>query len=378
MEDTITMLLTANKDLAARILQNGKAEVVTRLMDAKFDSFIKCPVSLYNPTKSESIENAVLSFQQACSAHTKGMSNLQNTIISAKHELQAAKKHLFSLSETSKSTLSNLNSITRQIGKLSSLSYLNSCIGILNLGVNLTGFAVIGSQINALSGRVEQIADELAKSRGIQRNEVIRKYKKLAYQFGTAIDKMRMKDSNCLEYCSELLNDLGSYISTMIVNLYEENLDIDILMEVVYTLLPAYTAVLKYYILQYHLKTQQYPSNLMGYLSLFDEFLNEGLIQRISDYLMLVKNLPVGEMYKTIQTQQLIVLNCRAQVEDQIDMTEVIENEKEYRDLCTAENKAIEKRIDNIISSMRDKTDNEQSYSEEVHAGYRRYAATAI
>lgn len=116
----------------------------------------------------------------------------------------------------------------------------------------------------------------------------------------------------------------------------------------------------------------------MGYLSLFDDFLNEKLIQRISDYLMLVKNLPVGEMYKTIQAQQLMALNCRAQVEDQIEITAVIENEKEYRDLCTAENKAIEKRIDNIISSSRDNTNNEQFYPEEVHAGYRRYAATTI
>ena len=53
MSDMVQLGINVSKELADRIIKSGKAEVVTRLKNARFDAFTKCPIVLDKGLGSE-------------------------------------------------------------------------------------------------------------------------------------------------------------------------------------------------------------------------------------------------------------------------------------------------------------------------------------
>ena len=376
MDSTVNLLLSVNPELAEKIMSSGKAEIVSRLADAKFDAFTKCPVSVYSPANEGGIQNLITSTRQALANNAKVMSGFQQTLNTAKNELAGATNQVTCLSMATRKALSNFPALNKRLGTVSSLSFANIGIGLLNLSVEITGLVYIGKRLNDMRGRIDQVARSVSSVKSILTNEKITEYERLSMQYASLMGRIRKKDTSVTwKDLEALLIGIKPFMSEMIRNLDQNNIDMDILLEIIYNLLPAYTGLLRLYIRAYYFEEKELPENIDVLLSLYSDLLNDSLRKKICEHLFLNKHVSVEELYRIRQTQDLVALNSRMQIEDQIEILTMVETEDNYRSLCRAIDGSVASRIDSAISDAADVTGyREGDCSQMIQAAYGSYS----
>lgn len=376
MDSTVKFLLSVNPELAEKIMRSGKAEIVSRFADAKFDAFTKCPVSVYNPASEGSVQDLITSARQALANNAKAMGGFQQTLNTAKNELANATNQVTHLSLATRKALSNFPALNKRLGSISSLSFANMGIGLLNLGVEITGLVYIGKRLNDMRGKIDQVARSVSSVKSILTNEKITEYEKLSMQYASLMRKIRKKDASITwKDLEALLIGFKPFMSEMIRNLYQNNIDMDILLEIIYNLLPAYTGLLCLYIRAYYFEEKELPENTDVFMSLFSDLLNDSLRKKICEHLFLNKQVSVEELYKISQTQDLLALNSRMQIEDQIEILIMAETEDNYQSLSRAIDDSVAARIDSVMSGIADEIGlSENECLQRIQAAYGSYS----
>ena len=170
-------------------------------------------------------------------------------------------------------------------------------------------------------------------------------------------EKIKDGEDIGLDSIDGLLIEMRSYISAMISNLLEEASNKEILLNIIFTLTPAYTMLLAEFVKRYYFSKGKLPPNYDSYIGLFDE-LGTGQIEKIlEDYYFLDKKMDRLDTLDAVNAQILLALNGRLVVEDQRDLVKAIGSQEKYQLFHDEIDKVAAERLKSLIPAIADKSE---------------------
>lgn len=374
MDRFVDLIMKVEPELADRIMKAGKAEVVTRLADAKFEAFTKCPISVGGSGDSEALQSVLNAVRQAKLGEAQTVKSINRTLKAATKAMSTTTRQLSTLSADMKSTLAKVGSIGSTLSSVKSLSYLNAGIGLVNLGVEVAGIVYIGSRLNSVQKSVEKLSAQIGQIKSILTNEKLSEFQKLCLRFGSVSVRLKDRDQIERKEIEDLLIEMRAFISEMVRNMYYDAIDTEILLVIIFNLLSAYTALLNIYVRDYFFEKGRLPENVDAYSSLFKELLDDSFTKMVSDFLVLKKGMGIEGMIDAIHTQKMLIMNCMLQFEDQVDIVELTETKDKYLSLIREANNYVKEEIETIIPEVQDEN-NTQIRRDEIKEALGAYVA---
>ena len=325
MEDLVVLEMLVKKSVADEVNQKGLAEIALRRADAKFKAMVKCRI-LGDAVSSDDISQRVASSAMQLSIPgTNSMESIRGMIRAFEKGLG---NQVTMLTATTKNMALQVDGIYSMTSSVRSLSYLNTGISMANLAVDVAGFIVVNAKLNTLNSEVQLVADNINKLANVQKNEKISDCQKLIMRFNSMSAKIQSGDPVSLDDLENLIIDMRAYISEMILNLHDESLGIELVLKIIFSLLPAYTLLFGEFTKRYYYEKQSLPANYKMFLNLYDELESVNFRGKLHDYYFLEKKRHSQEVLDILNTQTLLGLNGRVQIEDITSMLQILETQE--------------------------------------------------
>lgn len=290
--------------------RNGMIEVAVRQSDAKFESFIKCRI----------LDKQVDNVEEKSKLTSQAEGYLSKNALSMKQ----VRNEMNSIRKGTKVVTSKTKDMSIQIAKLSdvgsvlnTLSFLNIGLSMVNMGVDIAGFRIISKKLNGLSKELSSISTQLRSIHNIQKNEKISFCQKLIMKSNAMMSKISVGDSASRDELEKLLIEFRTFIGEMCLDLQDEALGEELVLNIIYTLVPAYTSLLLEFLEQYYLETGQLPFNYESFVNLYDELDNSDVNKKLEDYLFLEKKMHISDVFDLLNVKGLMGMNGKTLVEDQ-------------------------------------------------------------
>lgn len=113
----------------------------------------------------------------------------------------------------------------------------------------------------------------------------------------------------------------------MILDLTSDAISTDLALEIICTLLPAYSALLMVWVERYFKNKNKWPDNLPGFMSLYEKLLESSVMSRLEDFYFLNKKNSYSFVIEVMTGYMMLVLNGRTQVEDKLEKLEILNTE---------------------------------------------------
>ena len=355
MTPMVDLLIRTSPALAKRLLDDGAADIITRMADGKFDAITKCIISVLTPNDVQ-LSNNILNAISVAKYATNPALSLGIDLLKISGVITSTIK-INGISNDVKTILSRVGEICVSLNVVKNISYLNMGIGLVNLGTEITGIIYIGKRLNDVQKSIEQLSTQIDQLKSVLTNERISYYHRLCLRFGSI--SVRLKDNDLVDRkeIEEMLIDMSAFISEMIRNIYYDAIDAEIILEMIFTLLSAYVSLLDVFVRDYFFEKGRFQDNLETYSSqLFNELLDDKFINIIGDYLVVKKGLQIREALSALQTQQLLVMNCMLQHQDNIDLIKLLGTKEDYQTLMNALNQYSEGEMAKLIPIIEKKT----------------------
>ena len=318
MGEMVALEMLMDKAVADEITRNGLAELALRRADAKFKAMVKCQI-LGNPVCNEVAPQKLLS--AAMNYQTENTLTLEN----ARGIARLLQKGTTALPATTKNMALQVDRVFQATNAVMNISYLNTGLALANTAVDVAGFIVVIDKLNTLNGEVQEVANAIAKMANMQKNEKISLCQVLIMRCNSMAAKIRDNDDINLDELDALLISMRAFISEMIMDLHDEALGEELVLKMVYTLMPAYTSLLNEFVKRYYFAKGATPANYEMFLSLYDELENGDFMKRLEDYFFLEKKMHGADIRDALNAQILIGLNGKIQIEDQVSVLKALQ-----------------------------------------------------
>ena len=321
MDNMVVLEMLMDKKIADEVMEKGLAEIALRRADAKFKTMIKCKV-LGTSIEGENIPEKLVSEAMQLSI------NKNMDLAAVKNTLYSLEKGTGVLTTTAKDIANQVDGIYQQVNSVMNISYLNTGIVLANTAVDVIGFIVVTEKLNTLNAEVQIVKNEINKITNLQKNEKIGICQNLIMRCNAMITKIKDDEEIDLDKLQDLLIDMRSFISEMVMNLQDQSLGETLVLKIVYTLIPAYTALFYEFLKRYYFQKNSIPVNYEMFFSLYTELKNENFIQKLQDYYYLHEKLHVADVLDILNAQVLIGLNGMIQIEDQLAILKAFETKE--------------------------------------------------
>ncbi|MBQ3802718.1 MAG: hypothetical protein II845_03380 [Oscillospiraceae bacterium] len=265
--------------------------------------------------------------------------------------LRSAGRNLKSLNTTCKNMSVQVDQIFKAVNSVQNLAYLNAGLSLANIAVNVAGFALISAKLNSLSAEVRSLSGRVNQIANILKNERISEFQKLTMRYNQMSGKLEANEQIDLNELENLIIEMRAFISEMVRNLNEEALQEDIILEIVFTMIPAYTSLLCEFVKMYYFVKQSEAPNYTMFLSLYDELEDSDVKQRMFDYYMLEKKLKNLDVIDVMNAQSLLGINGRVQVEDELDLVRIMETEEKYSEFSRHVDEYVKEQMQAVASA---------------------------
>ena len=205
---------------------------------------------------------------------------------------------------------------------LKNISYMNTILSLANIAVDIIGFKIISDKLNDVNIRLNNIDSKVDKLLNIQKNELIEEYQNYIMEANDYFDKIQHQDPYDNDALGKTVGNMKSFVSKLNNNLAENNFSGDLIIEMIYAIVPAYTALLDEYLMTYYDSHNRLPSNYSIYISLYDELLRSGCDKRLFDHICLENKQRISDTWDIINAQKLFLINGKTQIEDSVKMIE--------------------------------------------------------
>lgn len=343
MENPVVLEMLMDSKLAEEVMEKGLAEIALRRADAKFKAMIKCKV-LGAPTGSEIVPEKIRPELAKISMSDKSLS--LNAVRKTMHNIEQGTGML---TQTTRNIAAQVDGIYHQVNSVMNISYLNTGISLANTAVDVAGFVVVTQKLNVLNNEVQLVANKISQIANVQKNEKIASCQKLIMRCNSMIDKLNNDDEVDLDKMENLLIDLRAFISEMIMNLHDMALGENLILKMIYTLMPAYTLVFNEFMRRYYFQKKSVPINYEMFMSLYEELENVGFIQKLQDYYYLQEKMRAVDVVDILNAQRLIGLNGKVQIEDQLSVFRALESKEKVMLFERSLNNYAENRIKQVI-----------------------------
>ena len=317
MDQFTTIQMLVDRQAIPQLMKHQALEIVTRDAKAKYAPFIKA----YFPEGGE--RTSALIQQLFGDSASYNLEDVRGTMRMVRHDLN-------SISKSCKNMSFQVDHIFNTVKSVQALSYLNVGLSLVNVGVSVAGFAMISRKLNVLSSEVQRMSQRLNQITAILKNNIISRFQTLTMLYNQMSAKLSKNETIDLDVLEKLIIDMRSFLSEMVRNLNEKTLQEEILLEIVYTLVPAYTALLSEFVKLYYFEHAENAPNYTMFLSLYDELEGSDFRKHLFDYYMLDRKLPNLDVIDILNTQSLLGINGRVQVEDELNLVRIFETEKKY------------------------------------------------
>ncbi len=342
MENMVVLEMLMDKNVADEIAQNGLAELALRRADAKFKAMVKCEI-LGNPVSNDVVPQKLIS---AVMNYQSENSFTLDNVRSAMYTIQNGTKALTSVT---KNMAYQVDRIYQATNAVMNISYLNTGLSLANTAVDVSGFIVIADKLNSLNVEVQDMANTIFKIANMQKNEKISSCQILIMRCNSMMAKINDNDDIDLDELDALLISMKAFISEMIMDLHDEALGEELVLKMVYTLMPAYTSLFNEFVKRFYFEKGVTPPNYKMFLSLYDELENENFIERLEDYFFIENKMHGADVFDALNAQILIGLNGRVQIEDQVSLLNVLQTKDKILQFESGLDKYVEERKKEII-----------------------------
>lgn len=315
MDENVVLEVLVDRALANEVSEKGIAEIVLRQANARFTSMVKCKV-MNNSGKNNSDD--IDSIIESLAARVSTSPQLRET----RGLLQGLQKNGTVMSNTVKNMSLQVDRIYRQASVMQAVSFLNVGLNLANLATNIAGFVIVGKKLDLLSATVQDIAEGVSAISSKQNQEILRECNEIAMHYNTLTDSIRNGEELTNNQFEEWLRKTNTMISMLLGNLSSGALDIEMVSNIIYPILPAYTNVLREFITTYFYRYNSRPSNYESYLSIYDILARTDYIDKLQDYYMLEQKNSFIEVTDIINAHILLIVNGRTMIEDQMGLLE--------------------------------------------------------
>jgi hypothetical protein len=142
--------------------------------------------------------------------------------------------------------------------------------------------------------------------------------------------KLEANDQINLDELEKLLISMKAFLSAMVRNMNERALQEEVLLEIVYTMIPAYTSLLCEFVKSYYFVKQSNSPNYPMFLAIYDELESSQFRESMFDYYMLDKKMKNLDVIDILNAQALLGINGRVQVEDELELVQMLGTEEKY------------------------------------------------
>lgn len=339
--------LLVDPAIAEMIKKNGIAEIVIRRKDKKFFQFINAKIA-DNQVSEEAKKRLLDAAMNIKASDGKIADSIRNAI----DKINLANKKLPSIDSGLKSVSKKIESVFKLSSVVRAIPYINVALTAANIGVDIAGFVIIAKKMKGLSEQINQIAVELSYIKDISVENMRSDCEKLCLDYNTIVTKIHDGDKLERDDLEEYLKQAKPYISKLIRLLLKGSVDAETLLNMVFTLLPAYTSVLCLFLRLYYFEKHSTPFNYDSFLEVYQEINDSQFRDAVQDYYLLNKGYSYRDVIDILNVQVVSVFNERLEIEDQLDLIKVFGTDEAYcefeRALDAAVEKEIEKRADEI------------------------------
>jgi len=350
-------------DLAEReayeLIEKGIGELVFRDEKKRFDRFIKFEV--LNSDKIDSKQKDEL-INQILNMGRKQEYDLKDV----RKKMQIADKKLAIGLDSIKDMSVDVDAIAKSMKNVEALAALNVGLELANIAVSVAGFVIIAGKLNKLSAEVHEISSKLDKVADVLKNEKLETCQKLIMKFNAVTDKVKNKEPINVDALQELIIDMRAFISGMVANINDESLETGVSLRIINTLLPAYTLLVCEHLDRYYFAKENVPANYEMFVSLFDELTTKQFIEKMEDYFMLDLGMNNLDMTDAVNTQLLMIINDRTQIDDQLEILKELKTEERVVSYRASIEAAINEYISKIIPNLSEQTGIDEATCKEV------------
>jgi len=339
MEDSVVLEMLVKRSVADEISQKGLAEIALRRADAKFKAMVKCKV-LGDGIKEELSEKIASSAMKLNITDSISMNDIRSTMWTYGYN---DNNNIKNIAAATKNLSVQVDNIFRMSNVIRNLSYINTGISLVNLAVDVVGFMVINNKLKTLDSNMKTVTNELRKLTNIAKNEKISVFQKLVMKYTQLSSKIVNSDTVSDDEIENLLIDMRAFISEMFMNLQDNALEKELLLEIIYVLLPAYTQLLNDFIKRTYFHKQCLPANYNNFTSLYEELENRNFTSILAEYFFLNKKMHSQDVIDLLYTQSLMVVNQKVLIEDQASLLKMLGSGEQFD--------AFELELDKIVKS---------------------------
>ncbi len=342
-------LLMDSKALS-ELEKKGFAEIVSRQKNGKFKSMIKYAISRTNDASTkdilyESLKRQALTNKQFTSAFKSVNKNLGN--ISEK---------LIGMSSELRNVSSSVDAVFANTNLIKNLSFLNTGLSAANLGVNIAGFVIISAQLNNMEKNLNKSLSRIEKNveKLTNFNEI--EFRSIAHEIVLEFNDMcqTLVSGGHVELTDQrkFMDKMNTYCHMIVDFMNEDVMDMGMLLDVLFSILPAYSTIFENFIYDYYFEKKMMPASYKEYLSVFSKILDDSLIQKIADHLFLNQKLSSEETFNAINALEGSVLSYATGIIDRADLVKMIRDKNQYDQLMNDIDMSVKEELDNEANDI--------------------------
>lgn len=319
--------LLVENGIADELQKKGLAEIVLRQKNAKFKAMVKC--ALEN-TQGREADNTVSNILDATMRQISNNSaNIEKVNHSMKHVeagIDRIDGHIVSVSNNIKNLSSNVDMIFRSTQAIQAMSFLNVGLSLANIAINVAGFTIISNHLTSMDNELRIISQKIDDIKNIEKNDIYQEFHSLTMDINTISDQMESegKDKISSQSLEELLKKLNAFIDKIIRNIKDKTFEISELLNMIFSLLVPYTALLCVFITKYYLKNKKLPKNYDLFIGLYDALLDDSFLDVEWKYWFFEKAESNHNTTCIMNAQKLLTLNCYTEISDRVELLSLL------------------------------------------------------
>lgn len=242
----------------------------------------------------------------------------------------------------SKKTEENLKTLNANIDKLNEkadvsavLQYIDLAVGVADLAVSIATYVMIKKELGEVKNQIKEFSNQVQNTK---MNELSESFENNILWYNTLMDSYNFdKDNIDLNETDKYIRKVKAFISNELVknfnNLEQGN---EAILEMIYSLLPAYTSLMVVFLREYYFQKGRLPSNYENYISLYEELTDKDFIMDVKDYLFLDAGYNNSIVNNTVNGQIYVALKGLSDVQDEVSILEATQTKEEYDKLNQA------------------------------------------
>lgn len=303
----VALQILVDPEVAARLEKQGLAELVLRLKNKRFEEFVKCAIAKCEDQKA------------------------------AKQVAQAA--------------------LGKAGNVLNAAPYAGIAMQAIGIAASIAGIIIISEKINKLSGEVAEMKSRLDQIKDISiETDILQVSEKLTLEFNQIVDKLRNGEPISTEFLENYLISFKPFMTTLINLLRNRDVDAGQLLNIIFTLLPAYTSVLSIYLKSYYFSNHSKPANYEKFMEVFKDTQSDAFNVAVQDYYFLNKKYPFRDVISILDAQHSFLIDGSLEIEDQMALLDAFDDEETYRLFEKQLEQAVEKEVEASIADISEKS----------------------